>query len=127
MSNVTKLYNVISDIAKSLVKDGSADNDHNLNRIRRVCFLALTMEVLHYGQSDQLRPQPKDLQSYNYGVCGSWLRQYYTPDFSIPRNWRICHTWRERPTWAALVQQVFDWDNQHLYKQPFTRERWENL
>ena len=85
------------------------------------------MEILHYDRSQQLLPAPKDLQSYNFGVCGSWLRQYYSGDFNIPRDWRICHTWRERPTWAALVQQLFDWDDQHLYKQPFTRERWDNL
>ena len=96
-------------------------------RIRRICFLALTMEVLRYDQSNQPSLPPKDLQSYNYGICNSWLRQYYSGDFHIPRDWRICVTWRERPTWAALIQQLFDWDDQHLYRHPFPRDRWKNL
>jgi hypothetical protein len=127
VSNITRLYNGISDIANSLQKDSSAEDDHKLDRIRRICFLALTMEVLRYDQSNQSSPPPKDLQSYNYGVCSSWLRQYHNRDFHIPRDWRVCVLWRERPTWAALIQQLFDWDDQHLYKHPFERNRWKNL
>jgi hypothetical protein len=127
VSNITRLYNGISDIAKSLQKNGSAGDDHKLNRIRRICFLALTMEILRYDQSNQSSPPPKDLQSYNYGVCSSWLTQYYNCDLFIPRDRRTCVVWRQRPTWAALIQQLFDWDDQHLYRHPFTRERWCNL
>ncbi|KAH7112065.1 hypothetical protein EDB81DRAFT_829100 [Dactylonectria macrodidyma] len=127
VSAITKLYHGISNIAKSLKRDGSAGDDHKLNRIRRICFLALTMEMLKYGKSHQSSPPPKDLESYNYGICKAWLVQYYSGEPYIPRDWRICHTWQERPTWAQLIQQLFDWDDQHLYKVPFTRQRWDNL
>ncbi|KAJ4130630.1 hypothetical protein NW754_009683 [Fusarium falciforme] len=127
VSAITRLYNGINNIVKSLQRDGSAGDDHKLDRIRRICFLALTMEMLSYGKSSQSSPPPKDLESYNFGICKAWLTQYYTGDLHIPRDWRICHTWRERPTWAQLIQQLFDWDDQHLYKVPFTRQRWDNL
>ena len=71
VSNITRLYNGISDIAKSLQKDSSAEDDHKLDQIRRICFLALTIEVLRYDQSNQSSLLPKDLQSYNYGLCRS--------------------------------------------------------
>lgn len=49
VSNATRLYNGIDEISKSLQEDGlPAENNHNLERIRRICFLALTLEVLHY-------------------------------------------------------------------------------
>jgi hypothetical protein len=35
--------------------------------------------------------------------------------------------WKESPTWADLIQQLFDWDDQHLYRVPFNRDRWKNL
>ncbi|KAH8658902.1 hypothetical protein BGZ61DRAFT_540415 [Ilyonectria robusta] len=124
---ITRLYNRISNIAKSLQKDGSASDNHNLNRIRRIYFLALTMEMLNYGKNKQPSPPPKDLESYNYGICKAWLSQYYDDDFYIPRDWRICNTWRERPTWAQLIQQLFDWDDQHLYRVSFTQQRWDSL
>ncbi|KJZ69025.1 hypothetical protein HIM_11584 [Hirsutella minnesotensis 3608] len=108
-------------------KDGSAGDNHKLDRIRRICYLALTMEMLSHGKSSQSSPPPKDLESYNYGICKAWLTRYYSGDFYIPRDWRICHTWRERPTCAQLIQQLFDWDDQHLYKVPFTRQRWDNF
>jgi len=130
VSNITRLYTGIDEIAKSLQNNGlPAENDHKLDRIRRICFLALTLEVLNYDVGHQQGPAPKDLQSYNYGICKSWLSQYYIKDreFRIPRDWRIGVTWKERPTWAALIQQLFDWDDQHLYKNPFTRNRWMNL
>jgi len=127
VNNATKLFHGISDIARSFKVDGSTDDDHKLNRIRRICFLALTMEVLRYGRNNQPLQPPKDLASYNYGICKDWLGKYYSGDFHIPRDWRVCMTWRERPTWAALIQQLFDWDDQHLYKIPFTRKRWDNL
>ncbi|KAH7399703.1 hypothetical protein BKA64DRAFT_463458 [Cadophora sp. MPI-SDFR-AT-0126] len=128
VSNATQLYNGIDKIAKSLQKDEMpAATNHKLDWIRRIRFLALTLEVLNYDVSHQRAPAPKDLQSYNYGICKSWLSQYYERDFRIPRDWRIGITWKERPTWAGLVQQLFDWDDQHLYKYPFTRNRWINL
>lgn len=85
------------------------------------------MEMLNYGKNKQSSPPPKDLESYNYGICKAWLSQHYDDDFYIPRDWRICNTWRERPTWAQLIQQLFDWDGQHLYRVSFTRQRWDSL
>ena len=105
VSNATRLYNGINEIAKSLQEGGLlAENNHKLDRIRRICFLALTLEVLNYDVGHQRAPAPKDLQSYNYGICKSWLSQYYNRDFRIPRDWRIGVTWKERPTWAGLIQ-----------------------
>ncbi|KJZ68270.1 hypothetical protein HIM_12341 [Hirsutella minnesotensis 3608] len=127
VSAATKLFHGVSNIVASLRKDGSAGDNHKLNRLRRICYLALTMEMLNHGKSCQSSPPPKDLESCNYGICKAWLTRYYSGDFYIPRDWRICHTWRERPTWAQLIQQLFDWDDQHLYKVPFTRQRWDNF
>jgi hypothetical protein len=60
VNNATKLYNGINDIAQSLNKNDSL-NKHKLERIRRICFLALTIEVLHYDVKNQPLQPLKDL------------------------------------------------------------------
>jgi hypothetical protein len=84
VNNATKLYNGINDIARSL-KEGVGSHKHKLERIRRVCFLALIIEVLHYNVKNQPSQPPKDLQSYNYRVCDAWLCQHYSINFHIPK------------------------------------------
>jgi hypothetical protein len=51
VSNTTRLYNAINEIAKSLQDGLLAKNHYQLDRIRRICFLALTLEVLNYDVS----------------------------------------------------------------------------
>lgn len=126
VNNATKLYNGINDIAQLLTEDDGL-GDHRLERIRRICYLALTIEVLHYDVKNQPSPPPKDLQSYNLRICHSWLCQYYSTEFHIPKGWRLSVVWKKSPTWADLLQQLFDWDDQHLYKVPFSRDRWKSL
>ncbi|KAJ9634939.1 hypothetical protein H2199_008803 [Coniosporium tulheliwenetii] len=125
VSNATKLYNGINDIAKFLGK--GRRREHQLERIRRICFLALTMQMLQFDVKNQPLQPPKDLESYNSGICYAWLRRYYSNDFTIPKPWRVCTTWKRSPTWADLLQQLFDWDDQDRYKIPFQRDRWNNL
>jgi hypothetical protein len=72
VSNTIRLYNGINEIAKSLQKDSLlAKNNYRLDRIRRICFLALIVEVLNYNIGHQQGLAPKDLQSYNYSICKS--------------------------------------------------------
>jgi hypothetical protein len=62
VSNTTRLYNGIDKIAKSLQKDSLlAENNHRLDRIRRICFFALIVEVLNYDVGYQQGLAPKDL------------------------------------------------------------------
>ena len=98
VSNVTKLYNAINDIAKSL--SNNRRQDHQLERIRRIYFLSLTMQMLQFDLKNQPSQPPKDLQSYNNGICYAWLQQHYTSDFTILKPWRVGLTWKKSPTWA---------------------------
>lgn len=67
VSNATKLYNGINDIAKFLGK--GRRREHQLKRIRRIYFLALTMQMLQFDVKNQPLQPPKDLESYNSGIC----------------------------------------------------------
>ncbi len=69
VSNVTKLYNGVNDIAKFLGK--GRRREHQLERIRRICYLALTIQILQFDVKNQPVQAPNDLQSYNYGICYS--------------------------------------------------------
>lgn len=79
VSNATKLYNSINDIAKFLGK--GRRQEHQLERIRRICFLALTMQMLQFDVKNQPLQPPKDLESYNSGICYAWLRRHYSNQY----------------------------------------------
>jgi hypothetical protein len=100
---------------------------HQLERLRRICFLALTMQVLKYNVRDQVSAAPKELQAYNYGICNSWLVQYYQIEPCIVRRSQTGIVWKRPPTWADLLQQLFNWDDQDQYKVPFPRTAWDRL
>jgi len=61
VNNVTRLHHGVTEISKTLKKDGSIHDEHRLDRIRRICFLALTMEVLKYNRTKQTSAPPRDL------------------------------------------------------------------
>lgn len=120
-----QLYQQIDRISRFLGSNGPSDR--LLERLRRICFLALTIQVLQFDVKSQTEEAPKDLVAYNFGVCYSWLCQYYSGPFTIPQPWRLGTLWKSSPTWADLLQQLFDWDDQHRYKKPFKRDRWDQL
>lgn len=41
---------------------------HAPEQLRRICFLALSMQVLKYNRKAFKRESPKALEAYNYGV-----------------------------------------------------------
>lgn len=125
VNNITNLYNGINNIVKFLGR--GRRREHQLERIRRICFLALTMQVLQFDVKNQPMQPPKDLESYNNGICYSWLEQYNSSEFYVPKAWRVCATWKQFPTWAELIQQLFDWDDHDRYKVPFQRDRWDSM
>lgn len=125
VSNAHQLYRGIDQIARVL--GPGVYCEHQLERMRRICFLALTVQILQFDVKNQATRAPTNLSAYNYGICYSWLRQYYLTEFNIPQPWRVETVWKKSPSWAALLQQLFDWDDQDQYKIPFRRDRWDRI
>jgi hypothetical protein len=70
VSAVINLYDGIREIAKSPQGDGLAGDNHNLNRIRRICFSALTIEMLSHGKNKQPSLSLEGLEGF-ITVCQS--------------------------------------------------------
>ena len=122
---INQLYQAVNQISKFL--GSGAQCERHLKRLRRVCYLALTIQILQFNTKHRRVEAPDDLAAYNYGVCYNWLRQYYTGPFCIPHTGNTSIIWKEPPTWANLLQQLFGWDDQYKYKKPFNRERWDRM
>lgn len=71
---------------------------HALERLRRICFLALSMQVLKYNRKAFKGEAPKDLEAYNYGVCYSWLMQYYEDEPATLSRSQVRLVWKQDPT-----------------------------
>ena len=113
-----------------LTKTGTmpqSNGEHQFERLRWICFLALTVQVLKFDVKNNAMQAPKTLEAYNYGICHRWLEQYYTTEFYIPQPWRVGTVWKQTPTWADLLQQLFDWDDQQRYKIPFSGDSWDQI
>jgi hypothetical protein len=119
------MYRGVDQIARFF--GSRAQRQHQLERLRRICFLALAVQVLEFDVKNQAMDAPKDLEAYNYGICYRWLEQHYTTEFYIPHPWRVGTVWKMNPSWADLLQQLFDWDDQQKYKIPFRRDRWDRM
>lgn len=53
--------------------------------------------------------------------------QYYEDEPAILSRSQVRLVWKQDPTWADLLQQLFDWDDQDWYKTPYLRKFWDGL
>lgn len=60
-------------------------------------------------------PPPKHSQAMITGYVAAGSVNIITTT-SISEETGVYTFGQERPTWAALIQQLFDWDDHHLYK-----------